>query len=1363
MSTPGNKKNIPSIKKVNSTKSSLSEKNKKDDESSKNNDDISDKSSDKSSDISDESSDISDESSDISDVISESSEDNDSNNSTDSNESIEDDTNSTDESESSDDNRNKVKRSRTKKIEKPKVKSSPSQRKNKKKIITSLLSKSDVNAPGTINIDMKSKVPENTIVVIKTDKIPKPKIDPSTIFEERFLTKEEIEYIVDIIPMVPAAVAEIGFIIQQQIKNWLSIELMDLKIIPLGIEILRSQIEFDFFRSLAEPGKTIGVTCAESIGQPLTQITLSSFHQTGSSTAGASGVDSIREMLNISSERKNEFTTIHFRNKDLSYDEAFEMRRHLSSLTLHDVTKKSSFIKIEDKNISTRGWWYDSFFSCFKNEKNESDLEESNVYLRLYLDVQKMYDTHTTIKSVVEVIEGIDKNNKEEICCKCVYSPTSIGIIDIYAQNNVFEILKKNLVKVNKTALNALSGEGVEIIFLQRCIVNKMSEIIIKGIPGLREIFPTTVKTPLLFKFAQPFINEETNHGIGNFLSEEDKKNLFPKKNKNPSLNNIWKIWIDFIKVRVSGIPISKLVKLIEASGLEVLYSPPDIDNKIIKNKNINPLYNQLRHDCIVVKVNDEIINKVFIEYDEQGNIKEEKYMNSKKKKFNPVDYINSFATECNRLRDLYNKQVKENKKNIIPLEENVKKFLLHSGYVYVDVIGINMKSLILNSHIDISRCKCNNFNVMMETFDIEVTRNSYIREFYDHIVNNGAFMNLKYLTLISEFVTCQGFLIPVTSRGVSRQNIGPFSKASFEHAMATFIDAASNKKHENIKSTSTAIFVGQRALIGSGLCQPIVDEDMIKEINLKNKTDQKVDIENIETINLGSNFNYITPSLSNVDEGDSDLNKQFKIENDISVTNEPQAFRVINTSKKSTYPLCDKINVPELIITNLSLPEWVVSIIGNITNINQVKINNNKLIRAKIIKDTTSPIKKIHIDPSKIKFRDLDLEEEEVNVKPKQEKEIEVGKKVDIKSKNKESEEDEEVVVKPKIKTKKEKPVESDDEVVVNPKKDKKEKTIEDDQVNIQPKSKKEKTIEDDEVNIQPKSKKEKTIEDDQVNIQPKSKKEKTIEDDEVNIQPKSKKEKTIEDDQVNIQPKSKKEKTIEDDEVNIQPKSKSKKEKTIEDDEVNIKPKSKSKKEKTIEDDEEIVINPKKDKKGKAVEDDEVNIQPKSKSKKEKSVEPEEEVLVNPKKDKKGKSVEPEEEVLVNPKKDKKGKSVEPEEEVLVNPKKDKKGKSVEPEEEVVVNAKKDKKGKAVEPEEEVLVNSKKDKKGKAVEPEEEVVVNPKKDKKGKSVEPEEEVVVNPKKDKKGKPEEEEDKLILPESPKTKKNKVITTKIKK
>lgn len=777
---------------------------------------------------------------------------------------------------------------------------SPSKKSGKKMDLAALIRKGRsapvLNEDGKNINDLKPDRPSNIIWVVKTEKVKPPVIDPTLItnLEPRFLTPEEINYIVDVIPMVPAAIAEVGCIVQQQIKNVLTTQLMREQIIPLGINVLRAEIEYHFYRGLVEPGKTIGLTTAETIGEPLTQLTLSSFHNTGSAKAGVSDINSIGELFNVSQQRKNEYTTIHFADKYLTYDDVLVMRSKITSVTLQDLVKNTTNITILDEvPPHDRGWWYSMTEKMYGLDMGEDSVfVQGKIYLRLVLDKQQLYNLDLKIGEVARMITGKDETE----VFKCVVSPSSVGVIDIYPTSSIGSVLRGNFKKnrVKQSAYRALTEESMEVVFLQKCIVNKMSEIIIRGVPGLKDINPVSIRIIILLKYAEKMCKrqKDLNHGIYYHMSAEEKDFLSTNMKKlkldgNPE--NLWKIWIDDIQARTSGVPIERLVKLLEFFGYKVIYSPPDIEEEVYHSRKLsNPVYGQLRSDGIIIY------------YDGEDD---------------PLEIMKSKINAAKKGTD-----------------EESKEILKLSEYIYATASGINMEALLYNPFIDPARTKCNNLYAMMEVYGIEVTRNAYIREFYEHIINNGQQMNPKYLILVAEFVTNQGFLVPVTSRGVGRHNVGPFAKASIDQAFLTIVDAAFFKKKEQAStSTSTAIFTGKRPIIGTGMCQPIPDEDMLRENKiLEDERMKKVLEKDLEPINL-----------DNIKDMDFAKSTQLNLEPDAEDVFTKLKSIITNVSKPETkeYDIWEKGTVPPLIINQGKLPDLIRDICDGVKKKKLAKI----------------------------------------------------------------------------------------------------------------------------------------------------------------------------------------------------------------------------------------------------------------------------------------------------------------------------------------------------------------------------------------------------------------------------------------
>ena len=160
----------------------------------------------------------------------------------------------------------------------------------------------------------------------------------------RLLSRDEIQSILNKIPNVKAATIEASRTATDQIKSKLGIQLRELKVCPQKIEELSNLIITSFYRSRISPGEPVGITASEGIGGPATQMTLSGFHQAGSSKNVGSGVDVIRELLNMSKKRNVETSTIHFKDKNLTFEDVMNIKNQIIGVTIEDLLKTSPII-----------------------------------------------------------------------------------------------------------------------------------------------------------------------------------------------------------------------------------------------------------------------------------------------------------------------------------------------------------------------------------------------------------------------------------------------------------------------------------------------------------------------------------------------------------------------------------------------------------------------------------------------------------------------------------------------------------------------------------------------------------------------------------------------------------------------------------------------------------------------------------------------------------------------------------------------------------------------------------------------------------------------------------------------------------
>lgn len=99
-----------------------------------------------------------------------------------------------------------------------------------------------------------------------------------------------------------------------------------------------SRIIKNFNKSIVEPGEMIGTIAAQSIGEPLTQMTLNSFHHAGSKSATSLGVPRLREIFSFTTNMKTPVMIVYLDN-DLrsNLDYANKIASYLRFTTLKDI------------------------------------------------------------------------------------------------------------------------------------------------------------------------------------------------------------------------------------------------------------------------------------------------------------------------------------------------------------------------------------------------------------------------------------------------------------------------------------------------------------------------------------------------------------------------------------------------------------------------------------------------------------------------------------------------------------------------------------------------------------------------------------------------------------------------------------------------------------------------------------------------------------------------------------------------------------------------------------------------------------------------------------------------------------------
>ena len=123
--------------------------------------------------------------------------------------------------------------------------------------------------------------------------------------------------------------------------------------------------------------------------------------------------------------------------------------------------------------------------------------------------------------------------------------------------------------------------------------------------------------------------------------------------------------------------------------------------------------------------------------------------------------------------------------------------------------------------------------------------------------------------------MTNKGYLTPINSQGVSKNNIGPLAKATFENTTLQFIKAGVFGEKDNLKGVSSNIMMGQTIKSGTGFTELLFDEDKLIESLTELDYEQTDYIETIDD-NIDTLLNESDPLM---DDYCNDDNFKFSFE----------------------------------------------------------------------------------------------------------------------------------------------------------------------------------------------------------------------------------------------------------------------------------------------------------------------------------------------------------------------------------------------------------------------------------------------------------------------------------------------------
>lgn len=164
---------------------------------------------------------------------------------------------------------------------------------------------------------------------------------------------------------------------------------------------------------------------------------------------------------------------------------------------------------------------------------------------------------------------------------------------------------------------------------------------------------------------------------------------------------------------------------------------------------------------------------------------------------------------------------------------EKSKQYVIYTA-------GSNLYDIRYLNGIDINKTICNDVITIYETFGIEAARASLLREITYAYKYAGSGVNYHHISVLIDQMTFNGYMTSVDRHGMNKSDVGPLTKASFEKTVDHLQTAAMFGEVDHMNGVSSRIMTGLVVKGGTGLCNVILDTDMIQNSEFTEDIGQK-------------------------------------------------------------------------------------------------------------------------------------------------------------------------------------------------------------------------------------------------------------------------------------------------------------------------------------------------------------------------------------------------------------------------------------------------------------------------------------------------------------------------------------------
>ena len=333
-----------------------------------------------------------------------------------------------------------------------------------------------------------------------------------------------------------------------------------------------------FLKAIVNPGENVGIIAAQSLGEPITQMALNTFHYTGQGLEAniTRGTPRFREIINVSKKIKTPVMTIHLCD-DYMIQKMDAMTNQINGERVETISAAIEYTCLKDLLIRTEFFYdIDVHTSCISEDQEfiesyyallpASERKGDHPWLlRMEFNREAIMRKQISMSMIETYIETFFKNDS-----------TKTPHTTIVSDDNAVQLVCR--VQINMSLLK--DHDPVEYLHELEA---KLLDLKIRGIEGITQCLVNTTKKEIklpdgtcISPYAEEFKTYENQYNILHYLIQTIGSNLLevlklPHVDTYRTLtNDIWEMY------RIYGIEVARscmideIGKIFEANGVYV-------------------------------------------------------------------------------------------------------------------------------------------------------------------------------------------------------------------------------------------------------------------------------------------------------------------------------------------------------------------------------------------------------------------------------------------------------------------------------------------------------------------------------------------------------------------------------------------------------------------------------------------------------------------------------------------------------------------------------------------------------------------------------------------------------------------------